>query len=79
MTFTAGAPWALGITGRSRERAAGQWPAVDYTAGARSIGQPRESQRAPQGRFLVDTPLRRYSIGDRSPGLWTNPDGSIDI
>jgi len=38
-----------------------------------------ESPRAPQGRFLVDTPLRRYSIGDRSPGLWTNPDGPIDI
>jgi len=32
MTFTVGAPWALGITGRSRERAAGQRPAVDYTA-----------------------------------------------
>jgi hypothetical protein len=25
-----------------------------------------ESQRAPQGRFPVDTPLSRYSIGDRS-------------
>jgi hypothetical protein len=36
-------------------------------------------EHTPQGRFLVDNPLRRYSIGDRSPGLRTNSDGSIDI
>jgi hypothetical protein len=29
--------------------------------------------------FLVDNPIRRYSIGDRTPGLVKNPDGSIDI
>ncbi len=31
-------PWALGMTGRPRERAVGQGPGVDYIAGARSIG-----------------------------------------
>ncbi|WP_066591190.1 DUF1254 domain-containing protein [Sphingomonas pruni] len=29
--------------------------------------------------FLVDNPIHRYSIGDRTPGLVRNPDGSIDI
>jgi hypothetical protein len=29
--------------------------------------------------FLVDNPIRRYSIGDRTPGLRSNPDGSLTI
>ena len=29
--------------------------------------------------FFADTPLRRYAIGDRSPGLRFNDDGSLDI
>jgi hypothetical protein len=29
--------------------------------------------------FLVENPIRRYSIGDRTPGLVKNADGSIDI
>ncbi|MBL8771238.1 MAG: DUF1254 domain-containing protein [Phenylobacterium sp.] len=29
--------------------------------------------------FFADNPLRRYAIGDRSPGLRYNPDGSLDI
>jgi hypothetical protein len=29
--------------------------------------------------FFADTPLRRYAIGDRSPGLTWNEDGSLDI
>ncbi len=29
--------------------------------------------------FLFDNPLDRYAIGDRTPGLQTNPDGSLDI
>lgn len=29
--------------------------------------------------FLVDNPIGRYSIGDRTPGLMRNPDGSLDI
>ena len=34
----------------------------------------------PDGRFfLVDNPLRRYAIGDRTPGLVVNADGSFDI
>lgn len=30
-------------------------------------------------RLLVDNPINRYSIGDRSPGLRKNADGSLDI
>lgn len=29
--------------------------------------------------FFWDNPLNRYAIGDRTPGLVTNPDGSLDI
>jgi hypothetical protein len=29
--------------------------------------------------FLVANPINRYSIGDRTPGLKKNPDGSLDI
>jgi hypothetical protein len=29
--------------------------------------------------FFTDNPLNRYAIGDRTPGLRTNPDGSLDI
>jgi hypothetical protein len=28
---------------------------------------------------LVSNPINRYSIGDRTPGLVTNPDGSLDV
>jgi hypothetical protein len=34
----------------------------------------------PEGQFfLVKNPANRYSIGDRTPGLKTNADGSLDI
>lgn len=34
----------------------------------------------PDGRFfLVDNPMRRYSIGDRTPGLHIDADGSFEI
>lgn len=37
-------------------------------------------EATPEGQFfLVDNPLGRYSIGDRTPGLRTNADGSLDI
>jgi hypothetical protein len=29
--------------------------------------------------FFADNPLGRYTIGDRTPGLTANPDGSLDI
>jgi len=29
--------------------------------------------------FLVENPAKRYAIGDRTPGLQSNPDGSLDI
>src|SRR5690606_10934296 len=37
-------------------------------------------EATPQGQFfLFDNPLRRYAIGDRTPGLARNADGSLDI
>ena len=30
-------------------------------------------------RFLVDNPLNRYSIGNRTPGLKQGADGSLEI
>ncbi|WP_296594893.1 DUF1254 domain-containing protein [Phenylobacterium sp.] len=30
-------------------------------------------------RYFAENPIDRYSIGDRTPGLRTNPDGSLDI
>jgi len=37
-------------------------------------------EATPEGQFfLVENPIRRYSIGDRTPGLRTNADGSLDI
>ncbi len=30
-------------------------------------------------RFLVENPIRRYAIGNRSPGLRRNADGSLDV
>lgn len=30
-------------------------------------------------RFFVDNPIGRYAIGDRTPGLVSNADGSLDI
>jgi len=34
----------------------------------------------PDGRFfLVDNPIHRYSIGDRTPGLLVNPDGGFEV
>lgn len=29
--------------------------------------------------YLVDNPIHRYSLGDRTPGLNVQPDGSVDI
>ncbi|HEV1992605.1 MAG TPA: DUF1214 domain-containing protein, partial [Candidatus Dormibacteraeota bacterium] len=29
--------------------------------------------------FFTDNPIKRYSIGDRTPGLTRNSDGSLDI
>lgn len=29
--------------------------------------------------FLVENPAKRYAIGDRTPGLQANPDGSLDL
>jgi hypothetical protein len=53
---------------------AGQHPAVD------AFWSLTMYQATPDGQFfLVDNPIGRYSIGDRTPGLKTNADGSLDI
>jgi hypothetical protein len=37
-------------------------------------------ERTPDGQsFFTDNPLKRYSIGDRTPGLAKNADGSLDL
>lgn len=37
-------------------------------------------ERTPEGRlYFFDNPLNRYAIGDRSAGLVTAPDGSLEI
>jgi hypothetical protein len=37
-------------------------------------------EATPDGRyFLVDNPLKRYAIGDRTPGLSVDRDGSFDV
>ena len=37
-------------------------------------------ERTPEGRlYFFDNPLHRYAIGDRSPGLRTSEDGSLEI
>jgi hypothetical protein len=34
----------------------------------------------PEGRyFFAENPISRYSIGDRTPGLIVEPDGSLEI
>jgi hypothetical protein len=30
-------------------------------------------------RFLVDNPIDRYAVGNRTPGLTRNADGSLDV
>jgi hypothetical protein len=53
---------------------AGQMPAVD---GFWSLTM---YEATPEGQFfLVPNPIGRYSIGDRTPGLRKNADGSLDI
>src|SRR5712691_698659 len=51
MTFTGGAPWALGIAGRPRERAAGQRPDADYTAETRCSSLGLRVDEMPYDRF----------------------------
>jgi hypothetical protein len=37
-------------------------------------------KRTPDGQsFFTENALKRYAIGDRTPGLKTNDDGSLDI
>ncbi len=60
-------PWKLHFP-------AGQLPAVD------AFWSLTMYEATPEGQFfLVDNPIGRYSIGDRTPGLRSNPDGSLTI
>lgn len=53
---------------------AGQTPPVD------AFWSLSLYEATPAGQFFfADNPLRRYAIGDRSPGLAFNADGSLDI
>jgi hypothetical protein len=37
-------------------------------------------ERTPDGQsFFIENALHRYSIGNRTPGLRTNNDGSLDL
>ena len=65
--FTGEGPYRLSFP-------AGQLPAVD------AFWSLTMYEATPDGQFfLVENPIRRYSIGDRTPGLKTNADDSLDI
>ncbi|WP_457031213.1 DUF1254 domain-containing protein [Kitasatospora sp. P5_F3] len=49
----------------------GQLPPARFFWSATMYGLP--------GRLLVDNPLQRYSIGDRTPGLVYDPDGGLTL
>lgn len=71
MTDTAGAP----LTGanRYRLRLPGDIP-------VKAFWSLSMYQFEPDGRlFFVDNPLRRYAIGDRTPGLPKGPDGAVTV
>ncbi|MGW5111232.1 DUF1214 domain-containing protein [Nocardia sp. NPDC004123] len=42
------------------------------------MGWPRNRDRL-AGQFLTPNPINRYEIAGNTPGVVTNPDGSIDI
>jgi hypothetical protein len=53
---------------------AGQLPPVD------AFWSLTMYEPTPEGQlFLTENPINRYAIGDRTPGLKTNADGSLDI
>ena len=54
--------------------AAGGWPPVD------SFWSLTLYEATPEGQFFfTDNPIRRYAIGDRTPGLTPEPDGSLRL
>lgn len=67
LEFDGAGPWVLHFPARHLPPVNAFWSATIYTA-------------TPTGQyFLVDNPIARYSIGDRTPGLAWNPDRSLDI
>jgi hypothetical protein len=65
------------LTGASRYTLT--FPA-DRLPPARAFWSLSAYEAQPDGRaFFVDNPIDRYSIGDRTPGLVRNADGSLTI
>jgi hypothetical protein len=65
--FTGAGPYRLHFPAGQLPAVNGFWSLTMYEA-------------TPEGQFfLVDNPAKRYSIGDRTPGLKTNADGSLDV
>lgn len=65
--FEGPGPWRLSFTKASLPPVNAFWSATMYTP-------------TPTGQyFLVDNPVDRYAIGDRTPGLARGGDGSLDI
>jgi hypothetical protein len=65
--LTGAGPWRLHFDADKMPAVNGFWSLTMYEA-------------TPEGQFfLVENPIGRYSIGDRTPGLRTNTDGSLDI
>lgn len=66
--------WQTGLDGTKRwllRYPAGQLPPVKLFWSISMFNLPQ--------RLLVDNPIQRYSIGDRTPGLKQGKDGSLEI
>jgi hypothetical protein len=65
--FTGKGPWRLSFSRGSLPRVDAFWSLTMYQA------------QADGAFFLTENPIARYTIGDRTPGLVFNADGSLDI
>jgi hypothetical protein len=65
--FDGDGPWRLHFTADALPPVDAFWSLTMYEA--QSSG----------ALFLTENPIARYAIGDRTPGLALNPDGSLDI
>jgi hypothetical protein len=65
--FSGDGPYVLRFPGNAQPPVDAFWSLTMYEA-------------TPEGQFfLVENPLGRYSIGDRTPGLARGADGSLEI
>lgn len=65
--FMGGGPWRLTFPARSLPPVDAFWSLTMYEA------------QADGAFFLTNNSIDRYTIGDRTPGLLTNDDGSLDV